>query len=401
MILKLGDVSVHECFGHRSGGKSVAWNSMGTKVASSSSDRTAKIWSVVGEGKGREVATLSGHTASVEQILWSSEDVIVTSSLDRTLRIWDARLASLASSNTDPSAYVSSSCVARISLPSAPINVDLHPNYTALAVLMEQQEKNQECNYDLRIYDIRKSNLAAYRKPISSTNVAPSRRADGSTATNSAATQQLLQTYSSLLPKSPNDKQYELLNQGKFSPFGYHYIAASRNPQDGLGKLHIMDCSDMLLSSSCSDNVNDNKFFHTLVAHTNSTNCFCFSSCGRYMATGGSDAVVGIWEIRDMTCVRTVDRLPRPVQSVAFSHDSKILASNSIDDSKIDIADVETGEQICHLDSMSRYGAIEMEWNPKGYALALACYFPENKGAGSYARHSAAVTVVKCSISNA
>jgi WD40 repeat protein len=407
MTPKLGDVSVHECFGHRSGGKSIAWNSMGTKVASSSSDRTAKIWSVVGEGKGREVANLCGHTASVEQILWSSEDVIVTSSLDRTLRIWDARLASLSTSSADPvtssstSSHSSSSCVARIPLPSAPINIDLHPNYAALAVLMEQRERNQECNYDLRIYDIRKTNLAAYRKPISNTNVAPSRKSDGATVSATMASQQLMQTYLSILPKTSNDKQYEILNQGRFSPFGYHYLAASRNSQDGLGKLHIMDCSDMTLQrSQHRDDCNENKFFHTLVAHTNSTSCFCFSSCGGFMATGGSDAIVGIWEINELTCVRTVDRLVRPVQSLAFSHDSKILASNSIDDSRIDIADVETGEKIGDLDSMSRYGAIEMEWNPKGYALALACYFPENKGSGSYGRHSVAITVIKCSISN-
>lgn len=409
MTPKLGDVSVHECFGHRSGGKSVAWNSMGTKVASSSSDRTAKIWSVVGEGKGREVANLSGHTASVEQILWSSEDVIVTSSLDRTLRIWDARLASLSSSSADPtttttstSSFTSSSCVARIPLPSAPINIDLHPNYAALAVLMEQREKNQECNYDLRIYDIRKTNLAAYRKPIAQTNAVPqSRKSDGTAAGSTTTSQQLMHTYSSILPKTTNEKQYEILNQGRFSPFGYHYLAASRNTQDGLGKIHIMDCSDMMLQSSQrKDPCKENNFFHTLIAHTNSTSCFCFSSCGGYMATGGSDAVVGIWEVNDLTCVRTVDRLIRPVQSLAFSHDSKILASNSIDDSRIDIADVKTGEKICDLDSMSRYGAIDMEWNPKGYALALACYFPENKGPGSYGRHSVAITVIKCSISN-
>jgi len=378
-MLKLGDVSSHECFGHRSGGKSVAWNSQGTKLASCSSDKTAKIWSVVGEGKGREVANLSGHVASVDQILWSTEDILITSSQDKTVRLWDARVAC--------DTGTSSSCsVARISLPSAPVHIDLHPNGTALAVLL-MEEHQQKQNYALRVYDIRKRNLAVSGTVISTST---------GSSTGSTTNLQPVRSYSSLYPKSSSGEQ---LNQGKFSPFGYHYITASKNNNDGYGKLHIMDLSD---------ETNDTSTVHTLVAHGGSANCFSFSSGGRYMATGGSDSIVGIWDVMNsMTCVRTVDRLPKPIQSVAFSHDSKIVASCCIDESKIDLTHVETGDKICDLDTFSKYSPIDMEWNPKGYALAVACYFSPDQKVSSYAGRntamqqpsSAAVTVLKCSFS--
>jgi len=396
-------------------GRSVAWNNMGTKLATCSSDKTAKIWSVMGEGKGREVATLSGHTASVEQILWSAtatgDDVIVTSSLDKTVRFWDARLASSSSSSQGESSSTlssstgSASCVARIHLPSTPINVDLHPSGTALAVLTEETHYK----YALRIYDVRK--LSTKLSTVSSPSLSAKTRHSPSTgygesdtaSSNYSQIGKPIRTYSTLfhIPKDHETfAKNEILNQGRFSPWGYHYITAARNSFDEYGKIHIMECTDMFSSQPSASNAGK---FYTLVGHTCSTNCLCFSPCGRYMATGGSDATVCIWETNGMVCTRTMDRLNRPIQSVSFSHDSKLLASSSRDESKIDIADVQTGQKICDVES-SRYGASDMEWNPKGYALAFACYCPEINVKAFGERRlpvpPTTVTVVKVAISN-
>jgi WD40 repeat protein len=47
--------------GHSSSVTSVAWNNDGTKLASGSSDKSVKVWSVGSAGKFKCECTLSGH----------------------------------------------------------------------------------------------------------------------------------------------------------------------------------------------------------------------------------------------------------------------------------------------------------------------------------------------------
>ncbi len=64
---------------------SVAINSSGTKVVTSSFDGTAKIWDI---NSGQCLHTLTGHTDSINSVAISS-DKVVTGSSDRTAKIWD------------------------------------------------------------------------------------------------------------------------------------------------------------------------------------------------------------------------------------------------------------------------------------------------------------------------
>jgi WD40 repeat protein len=74
-------------WGHYSAMTSVAFSSDGRRVVSSSADKTTRIWD---SEAGDVIATLEGHTNTVTSAAFSSDGRrVVSSSADRTIRIWD------------------------------------------------------------------------------------------------------------------------------------------------------------------------------------------------------------------------------------------------------------------------------------------------------------------------
>jgi WD40 repeat protein len=77
-----------ELVGHSGWVKSVAWNNDGSKILSSSTDKTIKIWD---SNIGELLNTFEGHTESVYSVVWSSDNAkILSGSADKTVKIWNA-----------------------------------------------------------------------------------------------------------------------------------------------------------------------------------------------------------------------------------------------------------------------------------------------------------------------
>jgi CHAT domain/WD domain, G-beta repeat len=74
--------------GHTGMVNGLAFNSDGTVIATTSSDKTARLWDAT---TGTLVRTLTGHTEKVVGVAFSPDDkLIATASADRTARLWDA-----------------------------------------------------------------------------------------------------------------------------------------------------------------------------------------------------------------------------------------------------------------------------------------------------------------------
>jgi THO complex subunit 3 len=71
--------------------------------------------------------------------------------------------------------------------------------------------------------------------------------------------------------------------------------------------------------------------------HTSSIPAIDLSKDGQLLATGGSDALVCVWDIQEMICLSVIDRFKKPLRSVSFSYDRKLLASAASEVDTIDI----------------------------------------------------------------
>jgi WD40 repeat protein len=89
------DVQTRDCLGgHTKRIHSVSWSCSGAKLATSSADGTVRVWSVdAAAGSARVVSTLTGHEGHAERVAFhpKEENVLASTSDDRTVRFWDAR----------------------------------------------------------------------------------------------------------------------------------------------------------------------------------------------------------------------------------------------------------------------------------------------------------------------
>ncbi len=80
------------CNGHSSRVTAVAWSPAGTRIASASYDKTARIWDIT---HGFSLITYRGHWDRVQALAWSPDGKrVATGGSDRTVQIWDAATGS-------------------------------------------------------------------------------------------------------------------------------------------------------------------------------------------------------------------------------------------------------------------------------------------------------------------
>mmetsp|Transcript_16857 Transcript_16857/g.43849 ORF Transcript_16857/g.43849 Transcript_16857/m.43849 type:complete len:320 (+) Transcript_16857:332-1291(+) len=106
-----------------------------------------------------------------------------------------------------------------------------------------------------------------------------------------------------------------------------------------------------------------------LRAHTGCTYCLEFDSKERYFATGGADALVGLWHATEMVCLRTIGEAEWPIRAMSFSFDGRLLATAS-EDTFICINYVDTGELVHKINTAE--GTTAVAWHPSQLLLAFS-----------------------------
>ncbi|KAJ1677281.1 hypothetical protein EV182_006491, partial [Spiromyces aspiralis] len=81
------------------------------------------------------------------------------------------------------------------------------------------------------------------------------------------------------------------------------------------------------------------ELLHTMECHTSSCYGLARDPTGRYLATGSADTLIGLWDLEEYICVRTIEAHEQPIGFTQFSFDGRFLASFS-DDSFVNIVSI-------------------------------------------------------------
>lgn len=109
---------------------------------------------------------------------------------------------------------------------------------------------------------------------------------------------------------------------------------------------------------------------YTLPAHTSSCYSIEVATPATYVAVGGTDALITLWDTTDWTCKRTFDRYQGYLRTLSFSCDGSYLVGGTDEGNGIDIAHVETGEWVHRVETTTTVPVVQ--WSPKDYSLAYA-----------------------------
>jgi len=106
----------------------------------------------------------------------------------------------------------------------------------------------------------------------------------------------------------------------------------------------------------------------TLKGHTSTCITSKTSPTGRYLATGGGDSIISLWDTSTWICRRTVTSMVGPVRSISFTWDGNFVVGGSDEGSGLDVTHTESGE-LCH--SFKTAGPCPVvSWAPLRYYLA-------------------------------
>ena len=181
----------------------------------------------------------------------------------------------------------------------------------------------------------------------------------------------------------------EILETTIFGPGnGKHLISASQLYEtDNTSELCIWDWTQ---SEKRSGNPQDE---FRVPAHSEAIYTMALSPDGTRLATGGADAIVGVWDTDTMICTHTIPRRTKYIRTVTFSNDGQILAHAS-EENDIELVQASNGKPVGQVNLGHRRGGAEsLAWHPT--LPYLACARMDSQGS-----NVCPVAIAKLNLSN-
>lgn len=114
---------------------------------------------------------------------------------------------------------------------------------------------------------------------------------------------------------------------------------------------------------------------HTLTGHSDATYCVAQSPVGTYVAVGGADSIVSLWETSGWHCSHMLTDHTSAVRDISFSFDGAFLTAGSGADARdgtkgMEIYHVESGDVVHTVETANPITA--SAWHPLRYWVAFA-----------------------------
>ncbi|CBF75689.1 hypothetical protein AN3651.2 [Aspergillus nidulans FGSC A4] len=303
--------------------RTIAWNPTGQLVATGSQDRTLRIWNPE-RSQARYSTELRGHTAGVEKVLFNParDSELASCSSDGTVRIWDVR---------------SKTCVSRLEVGSDAFTL----SWSADGKVLIAGRKDDT----LIPITVESPSSPTVTGQVTSAEPAFYKTLDP----HPQPVQTNATTFSHHIPPA------DLPNPTR------HLFATT-----GEGTVKIISYPSF-------------ETLHTLHAHTSACLSIALAPTGRYLAVGGSDALISLWDTTEWICRRTVSsNNGGAVRGVSFSFDGRFICG-ACDEKEcggngIEIFHAETGESVHTVNTggSSNTGVSAVAWHPSRYWLAYA-----------------------------
>ena len=339
---------------------SVVFSPDGQTLASADDDQTVHLWNA--KTGGEPIHTITEHTDKVHSVAFSPDgQTLASASEDETVRLWNAKTGELLHTHNHTLAY----------------SVSFSPDGQLLAGGAYGNIKLWDVRTGDKLYDLRGYN---------GWDVAVAFSPDGKTIASGGSNGSLRLwdvNTGELISKITGPTG--AINSVLFSPNGQIFANTDhqgnirlRNAQTG-ALLHALTGPDIafspdsqmlaILQNNAVDlrDVKTGELLHTITKNGIS-NDVALSPNGEMLATGSSDKNVPIWDVKTRTLRHTLTGHRRNVKSVAFSPDSRTLASCG---NEVRLWNTETGD-LLHTLTGHRGVLWEVAFSPDGKTLAVA-----------------------------
>lgn len=102
-------------------------------------------------------------------------------------------------------------------------------------------------------------------------------------------------------------------------------------------------------------------------AHYPPINTINIDRTNNYFATGASDALICLWNTKELMSYKVIKKGELPVRKVMYSHDSRLIGA-IYEGNNLDIFDTDTSE--CVHSILTESQQYSLAWNPNQYILA-------------------------------
>ncbi|MBL7646314.1 MAG: protein kinase [Candidatus Hydrogenedentes bacterium] len=321
--------------GHEYGVMNAAFSPDGSLIATASKDNTVKVWDAY---DGRLVETLIGHSDEVWSVAFSPEGTrLVTVSWDKSARVWDMIDYSLLATLDGH----------ELSIESAQFS----PN--GMMVVTASRDRTA------KVWDAQTGKLlvtlTGHAGEVWSASFSPD---SASVVTASEDKTARIWSVPLMAEKTEVEENVagtaEGVTSASFSPDSQRFATTSRDQT-----VKVWEVSDGSLKT-------------TLVGHSGEVNSASFSPDGRRIVTGSSDNTAKVWDAMNGAIIATLKGHTDDIDNASFSPDGKLVVTSSRDKT-VCIWDSATGALLNtlkgHID-----GVISTGFSPDGKQVVTASW---------------------------